>query len=1246
MKLSVNYFKAKYYFYNKKWSKSVFYFESICKAGGTFGAKDSYQIGFTYSKLKKWKEAVPFLKKAAEASSDNYRWQYRYAIALENINQNTLANKIFITANNKNVTESQFFKAGVLLAGFSRPLYAEEQFKKAISLNSHNSIYYENLAGVLNTQRKWWQELEALEKAIEINPSNADLNYKLANSYERMSNFTNAIKSYESAISLNSSKAEWYYRLGYSYERSGIIEQAEKAYEKCIKLSKSSLSISSYHQKRGLWPEVINALEKLKKVNSRSPEFFYSLGMAYDRCYLWEKAAENYRKAIALKGGNPNYYFRMGYVLEKSTRWLESAKFYEMACRASDRHNSHLFYRLGYVSIKAKQFEKACYAFAMMNPSRDAGSKGYTHKIFSSNPWTADEFYQRGIEIGFLGNHEKSVKFIESALQRKHIHEPEWHFQLGYRHFKLGNFEKACQSFLELRTFTKAYGVPLDKYTNNNKLKYESSYLEYYNRLPIRKDVFLFESYHGASASCNPYAIFKELYKRKDFSKCLFVWVLRKDIATPRSLLRKKNVIIIYRGTDAYLRYLASAKYLINNVSFPEYFIRKEGQLYLNTWHGTPIKYLGKDIKDSYLSHANVSKNFLQATHIISQNDYTNDILLDRYDVSNICSARILATGYPRIDITKNTTEEQKAAIRKKMGIPFGMKVVLYAPTWRGVHGKATFNEKSLIDDLNAMNSSGAYVVFRGHHMVEHSLKNVSVPVMVAPSEIETNELLTIVDVLVTDYSSIAFDFLCLRKPIIYYMHDLQEYEKERGLYLTENELPGKVCYNQDDLKKEIFSALQSNKLEAPETLIEKYAGFDDGFASKRVVDFFLRENEDSKHHPAKAYIKRLVIYAGAFIPNGIGTSIVNLLNNIDYDSYYVTLVVDVNSVKMFPERLEMLSKLPEKVQILGVVGQPFFDPEEKWVSEKFDVYKKFPSSNMEKVYLTAYQREYKRIFGASRVDAVINFEGYNKKWVSLFASIETPGVKRIIYQHNDMLSEFKARFPYLECNFNLYNKFDNIVSVSLATSRLNEENLSRLYNINGNKFCVAENVQDPAYVLRKSTEGIDEDLLKLFTGYTFITLGRLSPEKDHKKLIVAFKRLKDNNLNCNLLILGDGPLRSELQNLINTLKLEESVTLLGRKNNPYSYLKKADAFVLSSNHEGQPMVLFEALILKKPILATDIIANRGVLGECYGKLVDNSIDGLYEGMRDFVDQKPSGDDFDIVNYQRNAINMFYNLIR
>lgn len=113
-----------------------------------------------------------------------------------------------------------------------------------------------------------------------------------------------------------------------------------------------------------------------------------------------------------------------------------------------------------------------------------------------------------------------------------------------------------------------------------------------------------------------------------------------------------------------------------------------------------------------------------------------------------------------------------------------------------------------------------------------------------------------------------------------------------------------------------------------------------------------------------------------------------------------------------------------------------------------------------------------------------------------------------------------------------------------------------------------------------------DEEVTNNLRKFTFITVGRLDRGKNHELMINAFFSLK--NRNTQLFIIGDGELKNKLQNQIKTLKLEEQVFLLGKKKNPYKYLSKADCFLFSSNHEGFPNVILEALACNLPIISTD----------------------------------------------------------
>lgn len=1243
------YGKSQYFLKKRNWAKATLQLEKAIAGNDNCFPKWHYQLGFLYSKLRKWELAEKQLKIATSKKMNNQRWNYRRAIALDNIQRKSEAadviDSVFIT----NGSNSQkHFKSGVLLLGFSRAVAAEKAFRKAAELDGNKYEYYDKLAESLNKQRKWWQEVEALIQATKINDKKSELFFKLGAAFLKMNNFTEAERAFEKSIKLGLSNAESFYNLGYCLEKNSNTHEADEAYKKAVALSKSTdvkkYGVAAFHKNKGLWPETACELEKVVQKNKKNADLIYNLAMAYDRSYQWEKAELNYKIALKIKPGNPNWNFRLGFVLERQEKFKDAARHYEMASRGNIKHNSHIFYRLGFVLYKIGQFENACLSFLMMRTDRTFINKTFSHKLFSTNPWTADEYHQRATELEQAGDLIKSNELFQKSLERKNTYNSEWYFKLGYSYFKNKKFSEACKVFLDTRIYSKAYGVSLEEYESKEHLKFIASYLEYYERLEIKNDYILLESFHGASVSCNPYAIYSNLRKRPEFKDFKFVWVIQNGIKTPASILRKKNVIVVIRNSDAYLRYLASAKYLINNVSFPNYFLRKEGQKYLNTWHGTPMKYLGKDIKDSYLSHANVARNLLQATHIISQNRYTNNILLERYDVLGLSDAIIAETGYPRTDITLNATKEELLAIKKRLNISSEDKVVLYAPTWRGVHGKASFDTTRLLDDLKAMSQSGYKIIFRGHHMMESLIANTKIPAIVAPGDIDTNLLISVADLLITDYSSIAFDYLALKRPILFYTYDIEDYKLERGLYIPPENFPGRICHEQSELSEAIILAIELGFDQKNIEKFDYFVPYEDGNSSSRVIDMFFFEKMHNISVLSNLTKKNILIYAGPFMPNGIATSAINLLHAINYDEYNVFLAVDVSALNGHDERLNMIKKLPEQVRVIGHSGNIYFTPEEKWVSGKFVNSKNFSSDEMKKTYFNSYQRDFYRTFGRKKIDAVINFEGYNTKWVSLFASITSKTKKSIIYQHNDMCAEFKLRFPYLECNFNLYNDYHSIISVSSATKELNCNNMTDVYNIPLEKFSFSDNLQNPNSVTILSSEVIDDTIFDNGK-YSFVTLGRLSPEKDHEKLIRAFKIVHEFNPSSQLIILGDGPLKSHLTVLIGQLKLDDSVMLLGRKDNPFPYLKRSDCFVLSSNHEGQPMVLFEALILKKPIVATDIVGNRGVLGDDYGLLVDNSVDGLVNGMICNLENKIQKDNFDIDKYQKNAINMFYDII-
>lgn len=195
-------------------------------------------------------------------------------------------------------------------------------------------------------------------------------------------------------------------------------------------------------------------------------------------------------------------------------------------------------------------------------------------------------------------------------------------------------------------------------------------------------------------------------------------------------------------------------------------------------------------------------------------------------------------------------------------------------------------------------------------------------------------------------------------------------------------------------------------------------------------------------------------------------------------------------------------------------------------------------------------------------------------------------------------------------------------------------------------KFVTCPNAINSKQLLVNAAKELDTDLQEwLGTAVCFATFGRLSPEKAPAKLIRAFSVLSAEHPEAKLVILGQGPLHNELQKLVNALNMQRHIKLGGQRATPFPLLRRADCFVLSSDHERQSMVLLEAMVLHKAIIATDIPGNRSMVENGYGLLVDNSEKGLLDGLLRFFQGQIQAGQFDVERYNQTALATFHNIV-
>lgn len=1161
----------------------------------------------------------------------------------------------------------------------------EECAQQMIQLLGDVPEAHDALAASLNGRGKWWQEAAALETLISLTPRpKAEYWLRLGKAQETMRRPAEAAEAYRNAIARagSTAPAEWHYRLGYSLEtaareagRSRPADAAQGAYAQAIaadgRLSAKRFGIGVFHAARGNWPAAAAAYLDTLAAAPGDAELCYRTGMAHDRCYDWAAAERFYCMAIAANPQVASWHFRLGFVRERQQKFQEAAAAYEAAVQRTAKHIPYWNYRLGYVLEKAGDPEAACQAFLGMMPAPEAEQEqeqeqpgaqdsAYARAILQSAEEDCRSFLQQNVAQSgpwqalaaqFLepaGKWEEAAEAYAAAIARSSRHDPDLYHGLGRALTRLGRYAEACEAFRSFRILQRPHGLNEAAMLDGVGRRRLNSYIEYCEVLPLAPRTILYETFHGASVSCSPYAICLHLLSLPEFADYTHIWTVTDHTRIPDSLRGLDNVVFVKRYSDGYMRALATAGHLLSNVSFAQFFCRREGQKYLNTWHGTPIKYLGEDIKEGMFAHRNVARNFLQATHITSQNSHTNDILLDRYGVSHLFDGEARVFGYPRTDLTLNLPADRQAALRSTLGLSEDdpRKLVLYAPTWRGTHGDPGIDLHQLLSDLKKMREAGHFVVFRAHHMVEQMAASMAGPdLCIAPSSLDTNELLAVTDILVTDYSSICFDFFPLRRPVIYYAYDEARYQKERGLYMELSGLPGTVCRTAAELAKVLADTGQLAAACPSAEDIRQFLPADNGRSAARVSDWFFNgiQPADAPLPAETAKRPKALVFSGPLLANGIGTSFVNLMREFDPGLYDTSLLLPDRAAQEADPGI--LQRLPETLKHVSIGNEYMQTLEEAWIREKFRNWGMLPSEEMRQILERQADRDFATYLGRAPIDLALNFEAYDGRFTALFAKSPGRPIRRnSIILHNNMKEETAQRFPYLIRNLQYLHNFDTVLSVSRATADLNAEFLQQQFAVPQEKLGHFDNLQDPDAVRSQASEPLPEEMAPLFDGPgpVFITLGRLSVEKDHAKLIRAFRGLLKDAPGAQLVILGEGPLRSSLEQQVRRLGLTGHVHLPGHTANPFPLLKQADCFVLSSNHEGQPMVLFEAMILQKPIIATNITGNRGVLEGRAGLLTPNSAEGLEEGMRAFLNGQLPPAEFDAASYQAQALDAFY----
>lgn len=397
--------------------------------------------------------------------------------------------------------------------------------------------------------------------------------------------------------------------------------------------------------------------------------------------------------------------------------------------------------------------------------------------------------------------------------------------------------------------------------------------------------VVVFKAYSGRGYACSPRAIFEAMSRDHRFDDFELIWAFREPLAralalrgyqvhglTPASdhapavdldlvlgaeaLSALRRATIVVWGSSEHDRAHARAAYWFSNSVIPWHMEPRSGQTYVQTWHGTPLKRLGCDIELSMAhnalysgkqTHRRYTWEGRRFTYLLSPSRFATEKLSSAFALDGETrAAKVLELGYPRNDALHGDTAEQRASVRARLGVPAGKRAVLYAPTWRDdQHDAAAGYTLDLPIDFDALErelGDECVILFRAHYLIASDFDFARYPRFVVDvSEIgDINDLYVASDLLVTDYSSVLFDYANLGLPMVFHMYDLDRYASDmRGFYLDLADLPGPITRTQDELVTAIRACADTGR-ELNERYLrfkERFVYLDDGHASERAIE-------------------------------------------------------------------------------------------------------------------------------------------------------------------------------------------------------------------------------------------------------------------------------------------------------------------------------------------------------------------------------------------------------------------------
>lgn len=767
----------------------------------------------------------------------------------------------------------------------------------------------------------------------------------------------------------------------------------------------------------------------------------------------------------------------------------------------------------------------------------------------------------------------------------------------------------------------------------------------------IKDNVVYLESRDGNDFTGNILRIVEELSSGDYGDYKIYIFAKKELHQKIKKLQRNYNLKITHITSSIPLAtmILEFSKYIITDSGIRAKYVKRDGQIFLETWHGTPLKVMGKDNRPEEHLNGHIQYSFLGSDFLLYPNDYIKDKMIDAYMMENIYSGKILLEGYPRNSVFFSNDKREEF----KLKFNFENKdIFAYMPTFKGIlndrDDKKQKNElQNYLSNIDkALNDNQIFLVklhpFNQEEINFDEYKHIEP----FPIGYETYDILNMADCLITDYSSVFFDFANTRRKIILFNYDEKAYQDYRGTYFSLSELPFPKVQSVEDLIKELNKPKEYDDTE----FIKKFCTYDNPNSVKNICRHIFNGENVCNVETFENNKKNILIFAGNLRNNKPTSYLLSFLEKFDEENYNIYLSFRQWDGYINKNHYKIFDKIPDYVNVF-----PLRSGMNLTLSEDRK-YKNFigsgNASECPKSLEKMFKRELVRYYDKFPFDIVLNFEANNPDQILLFSY---SNAKKYMFVFEDLLEKSKKNNRLNSSA--LKEAFSNYDDIIVDSSNLVKPT-NKIVN-NKDKIKVIPKLYNYEEVINNSNEDIliDKGTLMVSSnlyglkgvleskGKKFISIGDYSKNKNIESLLKAFDKFCDDNPDAQLIIIGNGgKLYNKAKSWRSNLNHWQNVTLVRGISNYLPILKECDLFISSSTSESSFLHIMEADILNIPVIATKNDDFKW-MKKYDGFLVEGDEKGLLDGMKAFMDGNINLMNIDIVQHNKDALEEFNSLL-